>query len=85
LPWRYSGNRLHPTQKPLIALWPLIKAISRPGDLVLDPFAGSGTTALAAAQLGRRYIGMEIIPQYWSIAFRRLERWKEKARATALV
>lgn len=73
LPWKYSGNRLHPTQKPLIAVWPLIKALSRPGDLVLDPFAGSGTTLVTAALLGRRYLGMEILAEYWKTACGRLK------------
>lgn len=80
LPWRYSGNRLHPTQKPLIAVWPLIKALSQPGDLVLDPFVGSGTTAVAAALLGRRFLGMEILPDYWRIAVRRLERCQARLK-----
>ena len=44
LPWAYTGNKLHPTQKPVEALLPLINAYSAPGETVLDPFAGSGTT-----------------------------------------
>ena len=44
LEWKYSGNKLHPTQKPLCVLTPLIQCFSRPGDLVLDPFCGSGST-----------------------------------------
>lgn len=59
LPWHYSGNRLHPTQKPVSAMRELIDAYSWPGELVLDPFAGSGTTAVAAAELGRRYLAIE--------------------------
>jgi adenine-specific DNA-methyltransferase len=60
LEWRYTGNRYHPTQKPLIALRPLIAAYSNPGDIVLDPFAGSGATALAAKELSRQYIAIEL-------------------------
>src|SRR5579872_1895039 len=45
--WDYTGNRLHPTQKPVSALKPLIRAFTQPGDLVLDPFAGSGSTLVA--------------------------------------
>jgi adenine-specific DNA-methyltransferase len=56
LPWRYTGNPLHPNQKPVIALTPVIKAFSRPGDIVLDPFCGSGTTGVAARDCGRRFI-----------------------------
>jgi adenine-specific DNA-methyltransferase len=60
LEWRYTGNRLHPTQKPVPSLKPVIEAFTQPGDIVLDPFAGSGSTLLAAKILGRRYIGIEI-------------------------
>jgi len=72
LPWRYTGNRLHPTQKPLEAIRPLIEAYSRIGDIVLDPFAGSGTTAAAARQLRRSYVGIEIDPAYFRNATQRL-------------
>ena len=65
---RYSGNRLHPTQKPVSGLTPLISSFSRPGDLVLDPFAGSGSTAVAAALLDRRYLAIELDPTYYRIA-----------------
>jgi adenine-specific DNA-methyltransferase len=64
LDWKYSGNEAHPTQKPVMAILPLIMAYSAKGDLVLDPFAGSGTTALAAQELGRRYVGIEIDSGY---------------------
>jgi adenine-specific DNA-methyltransferase len=72
LPWRYTGNRLHPTQKPLEAIRPLIEAYSQPGDIVLDPFAGSGTTAAAARQLHRSFIGIELDPAYFRNATQRL-------------
>lgn len=72
LEWRYTGDELHPTQKPVIAILPLIMAYSRKGDIVLDPFAGSGTTAVAAHQLGRCYIGIEISNKYARIAEARL-------------
>lgn len=58
--WRYTGNRLHPTQKPVEAVAPLIEAYSKPGDIVLDPFAGSGTTLVAARRCGRKAIGIEL-------------------------
>ena len=64
LEWRYSGNELHPTQKPVMAILPLVMAFSEQGDVVLDPFSGSGTTAVAAQQLGRRFIGIELDPTY---------------------
>lgn len=76
--WTYSGNKLHPTQKPLSVLLPLIDAFSRPTDTVLDPFAGSGSSLLAAKTLGRRYLGIEIDAKYHAIAARRLEEGLER-------
>jgi adenine-specific DNA-methyltransferase len=73
LSWRYSGNGLHPTQKPVMAMAPLIMAFSEPHDIVLDPFAGSGTTADAARLLGRRYIAIEKEARYHRIAAARLK------------
>jgi site-specific DNA-methyltransferase (adenine-specific) len=69
----YTGNQLHPTEKPVSALRPLIGAFSRRGDLVLDPFCGSGSTLAAARQLGRHYLGIELTGRYWQIACRRLQ------------
>jgi adenine-specific DNA-methyltransferase len=51
--WTYTGNKLHPTQKPLSILRPLIETFSTPQGIVLDPFTGSGSTLLAARQRGR--------------------------------
>jgi adenine-specific DNA-methyltransferase len=48
VPWEYIGNKFHPNEKPVIALTPLIEAFSKPGDIVLDPFCGSGTIGGAA-------------------------------------
>lgn len=58
--WTYSGNKYHPTQKSVHVLKPLIKAFTKPGDLVLDPFAGSGSTCVAAFNTRRDYIGIEL-------------------------
>jgi adenine-specific DNA-methyltransferase len=77
LEWRYTGNTLHPTQKPVMAMLPLIMAFSRVRDIVLDPFAGSGTTAVAAKQLGRRYIGIELDP---TIARQAEERVRQEGK-----
>lgn len=68
----YSGNNLHPTQKPLTALVPLIESYSDPGEIVLDPFAGSGSTGLAARDLGRRFILIEKDAGYFRNAQARL-------------
>ncbi len=70
--WTYSGNKLHPTQKPVSALLPLVETFSPPGGLVLDPFAGSGSTLLAAKMLGREFLGIELDAKYHAIAKRRL-------------
>jgi site-specific DNA-methyltransferase (adenine-specific) len=74
LEWRYTGNELHPTQKPVMAILPLVMAFSAKGDIVLDPFAGSGTTAVAAQELGRRFIGIELDPIYAAKAQERVRQ-----------
>ena len=79
LEWRYSGNERHPTEKPLTAMMPLIEAFSQPGDIVLDPFVGSGTTAVAAKKLNRRYIGIDIEPVYAQQAQERVRRERRAA------
>ena len=73
LEWKYSGNKLHPTQKPLCVLTPLIQCFSHPGDFVLDPFCGSGSTLLAAKIQGRRFVGIELDPAYCAITCDRLQ------------
>jgi adenine-specific DNA-methyltransferase len=74
LDWHYTGDTLHPTQKPVMALLPVIMAFSAVRDLVLDPFVGSGTTAVAARVLNRRFIGIEIDKAYAAKAQARLSR-----------
>ena len=64
-PLQGGKNRCHPTQKSLELFKILIQKHSNPGDLVLDPFLGSGTTALACQQLGRRCLGSEISKEYF--------------------
>lgn len=70
--WRYTGNKLHPKQKAVEIITPLIEAFSKPGDTVLDPFMGSGTTGEAAAKAGRHFIGIELDPAHYETARRRL-------------
>lgn len=70
--WTYSGNKLHPTQKPLPVLLPMVKTFSAPDGLVLDPFAGSASSLVAAKMLGRAYLGIELDPAYHAIAEARL-------------
>jgi site-specific DNA-methyltransferase (adenine-specific) len=76
--FRYSGNELHPTQKPLSALIPLIKSFSREGDLVADPFCGSASTCAAALLVGRRFLGIEVNEEYHRIATSRMDRVRER-------
>ena len=68
-----SGAKAHPTQKPEALLYRVLLAASRPGDLVLDPFFGVGTTGAAAKRLGRRFIGVEREPDYVALARKRID------------
>ncbi len=70
--WSMPENTDHPTQKPEKLLAKIILASSNPGDVVLDPFLGSGTTSVVAKKLGRRYIGIEIDETYCLLAEKRL-------------
>ncbi len=79
----YAGNRLHPTQKPVEALTPLIETFTKLGGLVLDPFSGSGSTLAAAQQLGRGWIGVELDSQYHQTASNRLASMQQRGRAAA--
>ena len=69
-----DGRKAHPTQKPEALLHRIILAATKPGQVVLDPFLGSGTTAAVAKRLGRRYIGLEREPRYAEMARRRIAR-----------
>jgi site-specific DNA-methyltransferase (adenine-specific) len=70
-----SGNKLHPTQKPTQILTPLIESFCPPGGVVLDPFAGSGSTCVAALSVGRRFVGIEMDDRFHQVACRRLENY----------
>ena len=69
----------HPTQKPIEIVERMIKASCPPGGVVLDPFMGSGTTALAALKCGAQFVGFELNPEYCRIGERRLKEWKRPA------
>ena len=71
--WSMPENTTHPTQKPEKLIAKLILASSDVGDVVLDPFLGSGTTSVTAKKLGRHYIGIEREKEYAAIAEKRLE------------
>ncbi len=67
-----DGKKAHPTQKPEALLHRVLLASSRPGELVLDPFCGTGTTGAVAKRLGRRFIGIERDPAYAALARERI-------------
>lgn len=62
----------HPTEKPVDLMRYLVEKLTRPGDVVFDPFMGSGSTGVAALALGRRFIGIELDPTYFAVAQRRI-------------
>lgn len=70
--------RQHPTQKPLALMEALIRDFTDPGETILDPFAGSGTTGVACKRLGRAFIGWERDPKYHAIAERRIRDAREQ-------
>lgn len=71
--WSMAENTAHPTQKPEKLIAKIILASSNEGDLILDPFAGSGTSAVTAKKLGRNYVAIEQNPLYCAWAIKRLE------------
>ena len=91
--WTYAGVNtfrkgrldelsIHPTVKPIALVADAIKDCSRRGDIVLDPFMGSGTTLLAAERVGRKAFGMEIDPLYVDVAIR---RWQDFTKRDAIL
>ncbi len=66
-------NPKHPTQKPVSVLQHIIRIASNPGDLVLDPFAGVASTGAAALPLDRRFLGIELDPEYYAAGLKRLQ------------
>ena len=85
--WRFptlAGKRFrdekvdHPTQKPLPLSTRIVKHFSNEGDLVLVPFAGSGTECFAALMENRKYIGFEVNPVYVEMAEKRIGEWKKQ-------
>ena len=68
-----NGTKVHPTQKPEALIYRILLACSKPGDVVLDPFFGTGTTGAVAKRLGRRWIGIEREPDYCAAAIERIE------------
>jgi len=71
-----SSQMVHPTEKPVGLLANLITAVTKPGDLIVDPFAGSGSTLVAAHKTKRRFIGIEYDDEHYEKAQRRIEEAK---------
>lgn len=76
--WRdidfYSEERFHPTQKPIKLITRLVNASSNKGDIVLDPFAGCGSTPISCINTNRRYIGIEICEEYYKTMLERINK-----------
>lgn len=72
IPSNKNDHGLHPTQKPVALMESLIKLTTKPNQIVLDPFCGSGTTLVAAANLNRHYLGIEYNPDYYNTTVNRL-------------
>jgi site-specific DNA-methyltransferase (adenine-specific) len=93
--WNGGGDRAvftrnieqgaHPTQKPLLLLEDFVRLFTDPGETILDPFAGSGTTGVAAIRLGRNFIGWERDPKYHAIALKRLQGAREQLQMPGMV
>jgi len=78
--WMWNGmlrrdreKRFHPTQKPMGVMRWIVENYSEPGDFILDPYMGAGTTGVAAVQMGRGFIGVDINRQYYDIAVTRIK------------
>lgn len=71
---KYNDKKSHPTQKPIELIRNIVQRYSTINDVILDPFAGSGTTLLACRDLGRKFIGIEIIKEYCDLANNRLNK-----------
>ena len=69
----HNQRRVHPTQKPVTLMKRILLDYTHEGDTILDPFMGSGTTGVACVQTGRNFIGIEIDPDYFAIAERRIK------------
>lgn len=73
-PINMDGGKVHPTQKPVALMKWCIEKLTNPGDTILDPFMGSGTTGVACMHTGRNFIGIELDPNYYQIAEKRIRK-----------
>lgn len=72
-PMNMDGGKQHPTQKPVDLIKWCLDFLPADAETILDPFMGSGTTGVACAKLGRKFIGIELEPKYFDIACKRIE------------
>lgn len=75
-----TGQHWHPTQKPIEVMRWVIEAVTKPGDVILDPYMGSGTTGVAALQCDRRFIGIEILERWFAAAEKRIRAELDQGR-----
>jgi site-specific DNA-methyltransferase (adenine-specific) len=80
---RDGHERLHPTQKPVPLLKELLQDFTQAGDVILDPFMGSGSTGIACLDMGRGFVGIEQAPETFAIARHRLDVWARQGRLFA--
>lgn len=78
-------ERYHPTQKPVRLIAEIVKRHSNPDDLVLDPFSGSASTAIACIETGRRFIGCEIEHEYFDVSVSRIEKYLARRSQTGVL
>ena len=92
LPHRWAGamkeserteRRVHPTQKPIALMRAIIEHYTQPGDVIVDPYMGAGSTIIAALEAGRHAIGIEIVPPYYEIAQRRVQECVARLEASS--
>lgn len=76
----YFGPSIHPTEKPISLCAELVKDFSDRGETVLDPYMGSGSTGVACVTSGRKFVGVEIDPDYFAIACARIEKAQRQQR-----
>jgi site-specific DNA-methyltransferase (adenine-specific) len=75
-----KSEKIHPTQKPINTLMELIQIFTDPGDVVIDPVAGSGSSLIAACEVGRPSYGFEIKKDFYKLAIKRIEEYKSQGR-----
>ena len=78
---RKDGRAVHPTQKPIeLMKWCISRLKLKPGATILDPYMGSGTTGVAAVELGYKFLGCELDPGYFAIAAERIKHAQKSAQ-----